>query len=264
MSTPPKLKYLVEHIGADTPITSVTPDIVRSYKSAITRLRSNHHAGKAQSFADKQTSNESHRIASETVLNIYNPARAFFNWATEVEGYLSTNPAANVRIESPKKIKGHKSRRPFNTAELQKLFSAPVLRGCASPKRRFVPGKLEFRDDYFWIPVLGMYTGARLGELVQLHLRDVVLDGPVAYIEISETADKSTPGQPQKHVKSEAGVRKIPLHPDVLELGFGEFVARRASPSVRFGCFTLSKWAPMDRLRLFSASGSPACSTNKV
>ncbi len=222
-----KLKYLVEHMGAETPITAVTPDIVRSYKVAISRLRSNHHSGKAQSFADKQTSNEKHRIASETVLNIYNPARAFFNWATEVEGYLSTNPAANVRIEAPKKIKGHKSRRPFTETELQKLFSAPLFSGCASPKRRFTPGKLKIRDDYFWIPVLGLYTGARLGEIVQLHIRDVVIDGPFPYLEISETADKATPGQPQKHVKSEAGIRKIPLHPDVLELGFGEFVARR-------------------------------------
>jgi hypothetical protein len=81
-----KLGYLVEHIGVETPITSITPDTIRSYKTAIGRLRSNHHAGKAHSFAEKQTENEKLRIAPETVLNIYNPARAFFSWATNVEG----------------------------------------------------------------------------------------------------------------------------------------------------------------------------------
>jgi len=107
------------------------------------------------------------------------------------------------------------------------MFSAPAFTGCASASRRFTDGKFLLKDDYFWIPVLGLYMGARLGELVQLHLRDVVTEGPVAYIEITEDADKSAEGHPHKHVKSDAGIRKIPLHPDVIELGFGQFVARR-------------------------------------
>lgn len=222
-----KLGYLVEHIGPDMPITAITADHVRSYKAAILRLRSNHRAGRAQSFAEKQTDNEKHRIAPETVLNIYNPARAFFSWATNVEGYLTTNPAANVRIEAPKRTKGVKSRRPFTGPELEKLFNAPVFTGCASPQRRFMPGPVKIKDDRFWIPILALYSGARLGELVQLHLRDVVIDGPVPYIDICETVDKPGTGQPKKHVKSEAGIRKIPIHPDVMELGFAEFVARQ-------------------------------------
>lgn len=222
-----KLGYLVEHIGAETPVSAITSDIIRSYKAAILRLRSNHRMGKAKSFAEKQTPNENHRIASETVLNIYNPARAFFAWATNVAGYLSVNPAANIRIEVPKKIKGQKSRRPFTELELRKLFSGPVFTGCSSAKRRLTPGEVKLKDDYFWIPVLGLYTGARLGELVQLHLRDVVIDGPIPYIEISETVDSAGANQPHKHVKSEAGIRRIPLHPDVMALGLADFVKRR-------------------------------------
>ncbi|MBU0792130.1 MAG: site-specific integrase, partial [Gammaproteobacteria bacterium] len=237
-----KLAYLVEHISADTPITAITADMIRSFKAAISRLRSNHHAGNKKTFADKQTLNENLRIAAETVLNIYNPTRAFFAWATNVEGYLSANPAANIRIETPKKVKGEKSRRAFTQAELQTLFSAPVFTGCASPKRRFDAGQAKLKDDYFWIPVLALYSGARLGELVQLHLRDVVTDGPTPYIEITETVDNSGPDQPQKHVKSEAGVRKIPLHPDVIELGFGEFVARRRKQKLSPRLFYLIKF----------------------
>lgn len=221
------LSFLIEHIGPDTAITAVTPAMIRSYKSAIGRLRSNHHAGTAKSFAEKQTCNEKHRIAPETVLNIYNPARAFFAWATEIDGHLTSNPAANIRIEAAKKMKGKKSRRPFNANELMKLFSAPIFLGCASPNRRFTAGATILRDDNFWIPVLGYYTGARLGEIVQLHLGDVNLTGPNPYIAITEEMEKAFASKHAKHVKSQAGIRQIPLHPDILALGFGEFVARR-------------------------------------
>ena len=63
-----------------------------------------------------------------------------------------------------------------------------------------------------------------MGELVQLHLNDVFLDGEVPHISINED---NTQGGDRKHVKSPAGIRKVPLHPEILELGFGAFVVKR-------------------------------------
>jgi integrase len=65
-----------------------------------------------------------------------------------------------------------------------------------------------------------------LGELVQLHVADIHLDGPVPYINISEDGGELRGSGLEKSVKSDAGVRKVPIHPDVMALGFVAFVAK--------------------------------------
>jgi integrase len=222
------LRYLEEHFGSETAMAAISAGDVRSYRDALKKLRSNHHRTNASTFATKQTDNEKHWISPKTASLMFESVKAFFRWATEEEGYLGMNPAEKVRAEVQKKIKGAKSRRPFSPTELQTLFTQPVFTGCLSAKRRFQPGTARIDDDYFWIPILGFYTGARLGEIVQLHLADLHLESAIPFFEITE-ANSGQPGSPNaKHVKSAAGIRKVPLHPDLLDLGFKEFVIRRA------------------------------------
>lgn len=126
----------------------------------------------------------------------------------------------------PKQQKGLKPRIPFDAQQIAQLFSAPAFVGCQGPRRRFDEGPYLLRDAYFWIPILGYYTGARLSELVQMHLADVCLDGPIPYLDFNEV-DGQGDAACRKHLKSAAAVRKVPLHDDVLALGFAEFVQKR-------------------------------------
>lgn len=222
-----QLRYVEEHFGPERELSTITGHDVRSYRDAIRRLRSNHHRTSARTFVQRQTENEKHRISAKTATLMFETVKAFFRWATEAEGFISVNPAENVRIESPKKTKGLKARRPFTDAELTTLFSQPIFTGCASAKRRFLVGSTLIRDDYFWIPILGFYTGARLGEIVQLHLGDIALSGQMPFIEITEAGGDQPNAPNAKHVKSAAGIRQVPLHPDVLQLGFADFVSSR-------------------------------------
>lgn len=224
-----QLGFFVEHLGSETPLITVTPDHIRSFRDAVRALHKRHGKMRGVAFAAKQTTNVTHRISDKTAENTFDTVRSFFRWAKSVEGLIATNPAEDVRIISAKKPKGQKARRPFTAAELQILFSAPVFTGCQSRNRRYASGLHVIKDAKFWLPVLGYYTGARLGELVQLHVRDVQLDGDVPYLSIDEENAPDVADGDRKHVKSEAGVRLVPLHPDVIELGFAELVAQRAS-----------------------------------
>ncbi len=223
-----QLGFLEEHFEPDTLLAEINPSGVRGYREAIKRLRSNHYRTDARTFAAKQTDNQKHQISGKTASLMFEGVKAFFRWAADVEGYIPSNPAEKVRIEAPKKAKGWKPRRPFSKAELELLFTQPLFTGCASVKRRLQPGKLIIRDDYFWLPVLGFYTGARMGEIVQLHMRDVHLDGPTPHIEITDANSGGVGSGNAKHVKSAAGIRMVPLHPDVLELGFSDFLKSRS------------------------------------
>lgn len=59
---------------------------------------------------------------------------------------------------------------------------------------------------------------------------------------LTEVSDKAVSSQPHKHVKSAAGVRKISLRPDVMELGFAEFVGRRRKSKISVRLFHTVKF----------------------
>ena len=73
----------------------------------------------------------------------------------------------------------------------------------------------HMRPQNFWIPLLGLYTGARLEEICQLRVSDIKrLDG-VRCLGINED-------RPDVSDKPSA-LRLIPLHPFLLELGFHRY-----------------------------------------
>lgn len=228
-----RLRDMEEHLGGNRLVSSISPHDIRDFRNAICRLRKISHFKKAGTFSERQTENPAHRIQSKTAGLIFETCKAFFRWCFADEGMIPSNPAQNVKVEITKQPKGKKSRRPFTTEELGTLFSAPLFTGCKSVHRRFEPGSNVIRDDYFWLPILGFYTGARMGELVQLHCDDLQLTGPHPSLAITE-ADGGVAGtQDAKHVKSEAGIRIVPLHPDLLELGFKNFVDERSKHKMK-------------------------------
>lgn len=250
------LGYLRQHFGDDRPLASIVAADVRGYRDAIARLRKNSGKAVRQTFAEKQTESAAHRVSDSTVALVFVPTQAFFRWCLSEQGYIDSNPAENIRVAIAKRPKGKVSRRPFTADELTQLFAAPVFTGCLSAKRRFMAGTAVVQDAYYWVPIIGYYTGARLGEIVQLHLADVDSEEGISFLKITEEGGDGN--QPDvKHVKSEAGVRKIPLHPDLIALGFLSFVekrrrlqrkgSKRLFPEVKFGAdgqasTVFSKW----------------------
>lgn len=217
--------YLVEFLGPDRKIVTVTADDIRNFKNRILCLRANHGRSAHQSFAEKQTPNVNARIAGKTATVIFEPTKAFFRWAKSEEALIAINPAEDIRIIAEKRPKGERARRPFEQAELKQLFSSPLFTGSASSHRRFTEGDKMIKDAKFWIPIIGFYSGMRLAEIVQLYLRDVSLEGPVPYFDVNENNVSSAD---IKHVKSDAGVRKVPIHPDILVLGFADFWKKKS------------------------------------
>lgn len=221
-----QLGYLVEFLGSDTRAAGIRPDQVRDYRDALQKLRRNHHHGQPGAFISRLTDNAAQRIDARTVANLFETARAMFKWAVS-DAYILQSPAAGIQIVQGKIKKGVRSRRPFSALELAQLFSTPVHQGCQSARDRFKPGSQIVWDARYWIPILGLLTGMRLGELVQLHLADVELEGPIPFISITEANGGEVGSGLEKFVKSDAGVRTVPLHPHLIELGFDQFVRER-------------------------------------
>lgn len=72
----------------------------------------------------------------------------------------------------------------------------------------------------YWLPILGLYTGARLNELCQLTVKDVRDEDGIAFLDITDDAE-------DQKVKSASGRRRIPVHRRLVEFGFLEFVSKQ-------------------------------------
>ncbi len=160
--------------------------------------------------------------------------RAAFQTAVN-DDKLPSNPFAGVKVVVNKLAGTEKPRLPFSMDELTKIFSGPVYQEGFKPRDSL--GKA-----CYWLPLLGLYSGARLEEMGQLEVSDIEFHpehGP--YICIRRAVDRS------KRTKNLNSVRNFPVHPKLVELGFLDFVASakrgRLFPALRadkYGVLTTS------------------------
>jgi integrase len=87
------------------------------------------------------------------------------------------------------------------------------------------PGSHQIRDYRFWLPLLGLYTGGRRGELCPLRVEDVIERNGILCLLIREHFDDD--GAKVSSVKNEESKRIVPVHPELLKIGFKSFVEER-------------------------------------
>ncbi len=97
-------------------------------------------------------------------------------------------------------------RDPFTPEQLKAIFDDNTFSDPSRP-----------RNAAFWLPLLGLFTGARLNELCQLKADDVAEYDGVHCLIIRKV-------DPQDRLKSRAAHRTIPLHPELVRLGFLDHV----------------------------------------
>lgn len=75
----------------------------------------------------------------------------------------------------------------------------------------------EHDDPLFWSPLIAMFAGLRLEEILQLRVRDFGKEDNIFYVAVqNEIGSQST--------KSENSIRQVPLHNALLDLGLPELV----------------------------------------
>ena len=103
-------------------------------------------------------------------------------------------------------------RRVFSKEELKVIFSEKMF-----------TEKICYKNEYsrFWLPILSLYTGERINEVAQLRACDFKKENYIYYINIIESEYTS--------VKTKSSIRKIPLHPDLVKIGFVKYCADSSS-----------------------------------
>ena len=158
------------------------------------------------------------KITAKTASTYWMYFKEFFSWAEERE-YISRNPLSNIKIKVTSKKDG---RRPqLSNEQLQTLFSSPIYTGRKHKDRKlWEAGKLKIRDGNFWMPLIGLYTGMREGEILQLTKADVKQENGILYFDINRNNSKT--------LKTERSIRKVPIHPELIKMGLPDYLESRA------------------------------------
>lgn len=137
----------------------------------------------------------------------------------KARGEVGDNPVKGVVVMS-KKEKRARAAAGFAF----EAFDPTALRIVFEPKNL-----ARARGDHMkWAAVIGLYTGARVGEIAALFLRDFVMKEGLPCVLFRVESDGQS-------LKTEASERLVPLHPDLLALGLWERVERlRAAGHERF------------------------------
>lgn len=168
------------------------------------------------------------RLHIDTINDKLMAVRKFFKYANAHEGNVP-NPIEDLRIK-PKRTRGKSVERryPFRTEELEKLFNGTIFRGCNSAYHWKKPGKLIPRDSArFWAPLIALYTGMRLGEIIQLRTADVKTDSSgITYFDVTSVIEDDD-DEADKSTKTETSIRDIPVHSELLRFGLMALVDQR-------------------------------------
>jgi integrase len=132
------------------------------------------------------------------------------------QGWLAANPAKGVKVGTRSNAKA--ARLPFDLPALKLIFGSPIYTAHARPAG-------GAGEASYWLPLLALYTGARLEELAQLAPGDV---RETPYTDASGarrtcwTISITDIGEGQE-VKTASSRRRVPVHPDLIALGFIQY-----------------------------------------
>lgn len=146
-------------------------------------------------------------VSEKTHFDYIYTLRSLFAWALKRK-YIKEDPFDEIDLPNPEISKESVKYLPFSVQHLQIMFSSKLFlrHWDENPKQRTM----------FWLILLALYTGARLNELCQLEFEDIQEDEGFKFISINEHNGK--------RVKTRAGIRRVPIHDELVKLGFLRFV----------------------------------------
>ena len=121
-----------------------------------------------------------------------------FNWGKD-QGFCSgDNPASGLKVKSSRRADEERS--AFTAGDMKLIFSDDYT---------LLKHK---RPDRFFIPLILLHTGARVGEVAQLGINDARKENGVWCFDIHPSADTS--------VKTKSSIRRVPIHSYLIKADF--------------------------------------------
>lgn len=192
--------HLFIRVVGDIPVSEISMTHAKAFRDTalkvppmVTRLLKTKTLDQVIAQAEKT-------ISVTTYNNYVKNLSTVFEHAIKEE-HITQNPFSGMKLKQRHKASSFRS--VFTSSDLQRIFQS-----------------VDFEKKAYrrWLPYLGFYTGARLGELCQLYISDFETINGIHCIHIQDTKE----GQRLKTHETE---RLVPIHSRLIELGLLDYVA---------------------------------------
>ena len=205
-----------EELNKNVLAISITKVHVRAFKTSLLKMPSNLNSTQLKmTFPEVLESvkgqSDSHCLSVASINKHLSAISAILSWS-EKNGYFESspqwnNPVAGLSISK----RGVKTTRlPMDIEDINVLLNSRVY----SENYRTKSGSGEAA---YWLPLLALFTGGRLGELGQLLVSDIKQKEDIWYLSINEHDDG-------KHLKNKSSTRLIPIHQKLIKIGFLKYI----------------------------------------
>lgn len=199
-------------IAGDKAIDAYVKADVRSFRSTLEALPPNwSKSAQLGKLGLVRAAVEAERLGltptkPKNVNNIITSCSSCFSWLMKNHDELVSNPFTGVRVEFKEDVRGERD--SFSAAELRKLFTS----------EKFL--NLDRASPMYWVPLIALHTGMRATEICQLYMTDIRNSDGVEYLD-------NNLDHPDKRLKTASSKRRVPIHSNLVSLGFLDFVRVR-------------------------------------
>ena len=218
------IKHFIDIIG-DIPIDAITSKTVFEYKEKFLQIPNRReqnpkYAGKTIAEILEMNPSELEEFESRGMHTLNQSLRrlsTFANWCCGNTA-MTQNPFANATEKNLKKTVTEKN---WTDAEVSRLFEPKVFLSSSI----FFNGNQPNRHCNFLVPLIMLFTGARVNEVCQLHISDIERvrhkekNDYFWIIDFNSNECDCCPPEHRKSIKNKSSHRRIPLHPSLLEVG---------------------------------------------
>jgi integrase len=209
-------KVLADFFGEATALCSITKqDAARlaAFLPTLPKNASKRYKGVSVVIAAERESKRGDKqtIHPKTVSYYFEGISSIFKFAVEWN-WLSENPlkGRSLRECMPKVVQQH--RQTMSPDEMTRVFSSADFLA----QRR---GKHKAGEARYWVPLLCLFHGTRSNEVAGMLVSDVENADGIDILNVR--------GNSLRQLKTRNSERQVPLHQNLIDLGFLEFVAKR-------------------------------------
>ncbi len=205
------VNFILDYNGGDIRISEIKPEHIRQYQKFYSKIPK--HIKTSKFTISELMKLEGESKLPKTIKDNFATLGSFINWGRK-KGYpfrenltLILTQGSDVKVTENTK----KKRTVYSDDELKIIFNSVHYR----------QGNFKTSGMY-WVPLISLFTGARMSEILQLEKNDIKKSGKYWVFDFNEDID--TAADKNKRLKASGSKRQVPIHEQLIKLGFLDYL----------------------------------------